>query len=163
MTNSRHLAVFIAVGRYRFPKEVKKHVHNFSIPDLEWCRNRKMDYLPVAFPGFSWHNLKCTDTSPFNQIPRLKGDFFWSQIASFHSIGCSMLYIAMFDEVDEGTAIFKCQDNVPSGCFCNNEGLPSDHYLRLAGKAARLFRKASSISSSRERTTLQETCSFSQE
>ena len=51
-----------------------------------------------------------------------------------------MLYIAMFDEVNEGTAIFKCTNDVVSGCFCTYEGLPSDHYLVLAGKAARLFR-----------------------
>ncbi len=54
-----------------------------------------------------------------------------------------MLCIAMFDEVDEGTAIFKCSNNPPTGGgseFLTLDGLPSDFYLRLAGQAAKLLR-----------------------
>jgi hypothetical protein len=25
--------------------------------DIEWCKERGKDYLPVVFPGFSWHNM----------------------------------------------------------------------------------------------------------
>ena len=54
-----------------------------------------------------------------------------------------MVYVAMFDEVDEGTAIFKCTNNPPIGegaRFTSYEGLPSDHYLWLSGMGARLIR-----------------------
>ena len=52
-----------------------------------------------------------------------------------------MLYIAMFDEMDEGTAIFKCANTPPGGPqFCDYEGLPTDHYLWLTGKAGQLLR-----------------------
>ena len=53
-----------------------------------------------------------------------------------------MIYVAMFDEVDEGTAIFKCTNNPPVGQsrFLTYEGLPSDHYLWLTGEGARLLR-----------------------
>ena len=54
-----------------------------------------------------------------------------------------MLYIAMFDEVDEGTAIFKCTNNPPTdggSKFVTFNGLPSDFYLRLAGQAGKLLR-----------------------
>ena len=53
-----------------------------------------------------------------------------------------MVYQAMFDEVDEGTAIFKCTDDPPVGDskFFTYEGLPSDFYLRLDGNAARMIR-----------------------
>jgi len=46
----------------------------------------------------------------------------------------------MFDEVDEGTAIFKCTNQPPVGRFCTYEGYPSDHYLTLAGLAGRYLR-----------------------
>ena len=54
-----------------------------------------------------------------------------------------MIYVAMFDEVDEGTAIFKCTNEPPVGegvAFLTYEGLPSDFYLRLTGQGGRLLR-----------------------
>ena len=46
-------------------------------------------------------------------------------------------------KVDEGTAIFKCTNNPPTANgtqFLTYEGLPSDFYLRLTGKAGQLLR-----------------------
>ena len=53
-----------------------------------------------------------------------------------------MAYVAMFDEMDEGTAIFKCTNDPPVGAsqFLTLEGLPSDHYLWLTGQGGRLLR-----------------------
>ena len=53
-----------------------------------------------------------------------------------------MIYQAMFDEMDEGTAIFKCTNDPPEGAsrFVTLEGLPSDHYLWLTGLGGRLLR-----------------------
>ena len=54
-----------------------------------------------------------------------------------------MLYIAMFDEIDEGTAIFKTTNNPPAGLsnFVSFESdIPSDYYLYLAGIAARMLK-----------------------
>jgi hypothetical protein len=53
-----------------------------------------------------------------------------------------MIYQAMFDEVNEGTAIFKCTNDPPVGesIFLTYEGLPSDHYLWLAGMGGKMLR-----------------------
>ena len=55
-----------------------------------------------------------------------------------------MIYIAMFDEVDEGTAIFKCSHTVPvaeKSIFVPYEKeIPSDHYLWLSGYAGKMLR-----------------------
>ena len=71
------------------------------------------------------------------------GRFLWSQVAAARRIGTHLLYVAMFDEVDEGTAIFKCTNQVPTGpgvSFLTYEGLPSDHYPRLTGLAGKVIR-----------------------
>ena len=48
----------------------------------------------------------------------------------------------MFDEVDEGTAVFKVTNTPPQpGHFVTLEGLPSDTYLRLTGEGTKLLRR----------------------
>jgi hypothetical protein len=129
------------VGRYSTIADVAKHAETMVKPDLAWCAHEKVEYLPVLFPGFSWHNMY--PTAKPNAIPRLGGDFLWSQFQQFKQAGASMLYVAMFDEVDEATAIFKCTNDVPNAAgaeFVSYEGLPSDYYLRLTGAGAKMLR-----------------------
>jgi hypothetical protein len=128
------------VGRYRTPAQAKAYAEKEVTADIAWCREHGKEYLPVVFPGFSWHNLK--PEAELNAIPRLKGRFLWQQYSSVTGAGAAMVYQAMFDEVDEGTAIFKCTNNPPAGesPFLTYEGLPSDHYLWLAGMGGKLLR-----------------------
>lgn len=132
------------VGRYHSPESAASYIHKTVIEDVDWCRNHQLDYLPVAFPGFSWHNLSArrSQTAPFNAVPRLAGRFFWSQILQYHRAGAKMQYVAMFDELDEGTAILKWDQNPPGGSspFLNETEIPNDHYLWLTGAAGRLHR-----------------------
>src|SRR5262249_6648543 len=65
------------VGRYRTLKQVEEHGRERWKKDGEWCKDQKKDYLPVVFPGFSWHNMR--PKSPFDEIPRQKGKFLWKQ------------------------------------------------------------------------------------
>jgi len=69
-----------------------------------------MAFLPVIYPGFSWTNLKGKGAAGAT-IPRLGGEFFWRQFVTAADLGIDMAYVAMFDEVDEGTAIFKVSNN----------------------------------------------------
>ena len=125
----------------RFNENTYPNYHSLIAKDLEWCNANGLDYVPVLFPGFSWHNMNIN--SPSNMIPRNGGKFYWSQISKSIELGCEMLYYAMFDEIDEGTAIFKIENNPPVGesIFVGNEGLPSDHYLWLAGMGGKMLRK----------------------
>lgn len=129
-----------AVGRYH---EVAfkdgKHVANL-MEDRRWCEKNGIDYLPVVYPGFSWHNMK---GDKLDAIPRRKGEFLWDQFVAVRGAGVDTAYVAMFDEVDEATAIFKVSDNPPVGegsRFLDNEGLPSDHYLKVTQKGGMLLR-----------------------
>ncbi len=121
------------VGRYRSPEGAAEFIKEMHAPDIEWCKEHDIDFLPVVFPGFSWHNLK--QDAPLDQIPRLQGQFLWQQIYENLQLGARMIYVAMFDEVDEGTALFKVHPDPPVGPFLDYKGLPADHYMWLVGQA----------------------------
>ena len=130
-----------SVGRYRNEREIVDHMLPHQQADRHWCASRKINYLPVLFPGFSWRNMQGSDEG---FIPRNKGHFFWQQFVAARAAGGDAAYIAMFDEIDEGTAIFKCTNNPPVGAslFQTYEGLPPDHYLWLSREGRRLLRGA---------------------
>jgi hypothetical protein len=133
-----------AVGRYGTPKDAASRGEKHLRPDIAWCMEHKLDYLPVLFPGFSWTNLSMARNQPakFDAIPRLGGEFFWAQGLAAKHAGAQMLYVAMFDEMDEGTAIFKTDNDPPGGGsrFLAEPDLPSDHYLWLTGRLGALLR-----------------------
>lgn len=132
-----------AVGRYN-STSYNNTSGNVLSADIQWCKTNNLDYVPLVFPGFTWGNLR-NDPSLYNQIPREKGDFLWKQVAGAKLAGAKSLYVAMFDEVDEGTAIFKSnkESNLPlnsTGRFVGIEsGLDSDYYLWLTGQATKWF------------------------
>ncbi len=110
--------------------------------DIVWCRQNNLDYAPVVFPGFSWHNMHPESTSP--KIERNKGKFYWQQMVGAIEEGAEMIYVAMFDEIDEGTAIFKTTNYPPVGAshFENFEpDIPGDYYLYLTGRAGKMLKK----------------------
>jgi hypothetical protein len=116
--------------------------------DMKWCKRNGVDYVPCVWPGFSWHNLSRyefpDDVKPSGSIPRQGGRFYWQQLSTAILSGAQMLYIAMFDEVNEGTAIFKATNTPPVSKiaqFIDMDGMPSDHYLWLTGEAAKMLRK----------------------
>jgi hypothetical protein len=105
--------------------------------DKRECERSGTLWIPVVYPGFSWDNLQ-RQAPGTSLIPRRKGQFLWEQFRALSKLGVDTVYVAMFDEVDEGTAILKVTSSPPTqGHFVGYEGLPSDWYLRLVGEAAR--------------------------
>jgi hypothetical protein len=128
------------------------NVGNYSIAGTNkyastayWSQDRAaataagMLYLPVIYPGFSWDNLKQLLPGTSN-TPRLGGDFLWKQFYDAGTLGLDMAFVAMFDEVDEGTAIFKVSNTPPTQAyFVTYEGKPADWYLRLAAEGTKVL------------------------
>ena len=133
------------VGRYRTSAQVDDWRKNEIEPDLAVLRKNGQLYMPVVFPGFSWHNLN--RDAPKNAIPRNGGEFLWRQAYNARAAGATVLKIAMFDEVNESTAMFKVaskRKDAPDQGFwltldADGYDLPSDWYLRLAGEITRMF------------------------
>jgi glycoprotein endo-alpha-1,2-mannosidase len=128
------------VGRYN--EDTYPHFQQRIKDDIAWCKQYKLDYVPVVYPGFSWKNMRPND--PFDAIPRNKGSFFWKQLVGGIEAGGQMLYVAMFDEIDEATAIFKVVKESPIGkskFVPYEEDIPSDHYLWLTGQASGILKK----------------------
>jgi hypothetical protein len=108
--------------------------------DLAEARRHGMAYFPVIYPGFGWTNLKGKGAAGVT-VPRLRGEFYWRQFVTAADLGVEMVYVAMFDEVDEGTAIFKVSNSPPPQArFETYGGLPPDWYLRLTGEGSKVIR-----------------------
>lgn len=144
----------------RFPAYVPWNVGNYSLDgagvksastqtwdgDKRDCERRGAQWIPSVYAGFSWDNL--TQQAPGTSlIPRRGGQFLWEQFYTLAQLKVVTVYVAMFDEVDEGTAIFKVTSAPPTqGHFVGYEGLPSDWYLRLAGEGARMLHSQRPVS-----------------
>lgn len=144
-----------SVGRFKTMAEADTFRIKYLDPDLKWCKEHHQAYQPVAFPGFAWSNWN--GGSP-NMIARDKGNFMWRQITNIKASGNETLYIAMFDEYDEGTAIAKLADSylsVPTDqhfltSSADGSYVSSDFYLRLVARAALLMRNEIAISDQHE-------------
>jgi hypothetical protein len=145
-----------SVGRYDDAQSADTYLKNVTIPDMALTRQMGIDYMPVIFPGYAHRNAILAHDpgrTALHITPRQCGNFYWRQVSKNLGAGATMLYNAMFDEVNEGTAMFKTIADPAdepvrgvsayasfvaldeSGCK-----LPSDWYLRLAGAATQAVR-----------------------
>ena len=132
------------VGRYN--ESTFESFKSLISSDIKWARENNIDYAPLCYPGFSWHNMHYPNKD-LTEVPRNKGAFFSKQLDFCLNSGAKMLYIAMFDEIDEGTAIFKISHRVPvptegSRFVPLEDGLDSGYYMHLAGEAARRLKNS---------------------
>jgi hypothetical protein len=136
------------VGRYKSIEQAEEWRNNQIEPDIAELKQNGQLYMPVVFPGFSWHNLN--RQSPGNAIPRRQGEFLLEQARNAREAGATVLKIAMFDEVNEGTAMFKAaarRSEAPDQGYwltldADGDDLPGDYYLRLAGQITEAFHGA---------------------
>ncbi len=140
-----------SVGRFDNDASADMYSKAVWVNDLAATRALGVDYMPVLFPGYSFANTNRSLGQPdpiSNQIPRQCGRFYWRQVYDALGAGATMLYGAMFDELNEGTAMFKMLpqasevpvNGIPPGysfVTLDADGcpLPSDWYLSLAGAA----------------------------
>lgn len=133
------------VGVAAYDAEVDSYYRNTVRADMARAQECGAEYMPVVYPGTSYHNPA---DRPFNEQPRRGGRLYWRQVYDALSLDATMLYNAMFDEVDEATAMYKIAEtsaDVPAGIEVitmdtDGESLPSDWYLRLAGEATKMLR-----------------------
>lgn len=129
------------VGNYSTdPTGIKRATTDYWAEDRAECARRGVLWVPFVYPGFSWDNLQRLPPGT-SALPRRRGEFLWEQFYTLASMGEKSAYVAMFDEVDEGTAVFKVTSTPPvQAHFVGYEGLPSDWYLRLIREGKRMLR-----------------------
>src|SRR6185503_13263863 len=80
--------------------------------------------------------------------PRRGGQHLWDQAYQFQTVGLNQIFVAMFDELDEGTSIMKVSNNHPiTNNWIDYGTLPHDWYMRLAAAAGKMLRKEMPLSS----------------
>lgn len=129
------------IGNYSIDDKQVRHASDGHWEmDAATCARRGVNWIPTVYPGFSWDNL--VQAKPGSSlISRNGGRFYWEQWHKLALMGVKSVYIAMFDEVDEGTAIFKVTSAPPPQAhFVGFEGLPSDWYLRLTREGIGMLR-----------------------
>jgi hypothetical protein len=135
------------VGRWSSISNFDTYHTDIILNDAAYCATNGIRYMPTMWPGFSWHNLK-NAAAPINDIPRLGGTFMWRQAYKFAlASNINTVWLAQFDECDEGTAIYKLTakssdlpiDGTWLALDADGYNVPSDHYLRLAGEAQKML------------------------
>ncbi|MCX6325167.1 MAG: hypothetical protein NT144_00750 [Bacteroidia bacterium] len=115
--------------------------------DKAWCDVRGIDYNPTVSPGASvaYQNF---DPTLRNKNPRNGGKYLWKQVYEVCKLKNKFLYVAMYDEIDEGTAMYKmaetqkdCPVLNPSLVPLDEDGydLPGDWYLQIGTEIQKML------------------------
>lgn len=95
----------------------------------------------VVWPGGSNSNADPGDPAAFDRFPRWNGTFYQAQLdGAVDVVGPNFIFGAMFDEVNEGTAIYPVlkRSQLPTNqrFLGVDDDLAPDAYLTMAGDAA---------------------------
>lgn len=74
-----------------------------------------ISYHAHVKPGFSWANLKHLPAGDESLAftPRDGGRYYWNQLSKVAQSGAERMFVGMFDEYDEATAIMPMSDDSP--------------------------------------------------
>ena len=116
--------------------------------DLAWCTANNVGYLPSIWPGSYTYNMDLNTynfgSSSTTIRGRNQGNFLWQQAYNNIDNGVKSIYATMFDEMDEGTCLYKCTSDYPINStdkYLDYEGMGSDYYLWMVGELSRELRK----------------------
>jgi hypothetical protein len=117
------------------------HSSNYAA-DIAKCTTFGATYWPILWPGFSWSNEQQLPANNSAFKDRFAGMRYWTNIYQvMTNATVANLFVGMFDEYDEGTAIMPMTDDPPlspvgtwKGAFIGNEGAPSDWWVVLTGE-----------------------------
>ncbi len=129
-------------------RRVKDSVTGYSVPntsewagDIEKCKENNVIFMPVFNSGT---NIAGPPPVPpaVPSVPRRTGNYLWEQFEAASKTGViNSAFVAMFDEINEGTQIMKIENNPPMQApFLTYDGATPDYYLRLIGVGARMLK-----------------------
>ena len=104
------------VGSFGTTQEADIYKALFLEPDSRYIHQMNtelgydIDYMPVIWPGFSNGNKSVgehTIIGGHNKVPRDNGAFIWHQLGIIKSLGVKSALISSFDNLNDGTAMFK--------------------------------------------------------
>ena len=118
---------------------------NRTVPDIAYCSSHGMDYQQCVIPG------------DLSLQQRLHGDLMWHEFYNAVRAHPQGIYIAMFDEYNEGNQIAKTAESAAflptnSSFFALDEdgtACWSDYYLRLTGDGGRMLKGEIALTATR--------------
>jgi hypothetical protein len=109
--------------------------------DIAKCKENNVIFIPVFNSGT--HIAGPPPTPPILPVvPRRNGNYLWEQFVAAYKTGTiNSAFVAMFDEINEGTQLMKISNDPPvQAPFLTYDGATSDYYLRLAGLGAKMLK-----------------------
>ncbi|WPU94751.1 hypothetical protein SNE25_04355 [Mucilaginibacter sabulilitoris] len=114
--------------------------------DIQKCRENNVLFMPVFNSGTHIAGPPPPAGTP-QTVPRRMGNYLWEQYIKASHLGLKSGFVAMFDEINEGTQIMKIDLHPPvQANFFTYDGATSDFYLRLTAKGAQLLKNGRPVS-----------------
>lgn len=114
--------------------------------DIAKCKANNVIFIPVINSGT---NIAGPPPVPpkLPNVPRRMGSYLWEQfVAASKTKVINSAFVAMFDEINEGTQIMKVTNYPPTQFpFLTYNGATTDYYLRLVGVGGKMLKQHKAI------------------